>query len=163
MIDKHPFRHYVKVMARSHNAGWWPLVLAALLALGFVSSGAWAGSVVAANDGHGGETLAVKSLPVKGKTTLIDFYSPFCPPCVRLAPVMKKLAVRRADLAIKKVNINRPGIQGIDWQSPLAQQYGIRRVPYFMIFSPAGKLVAEGKDAVDQVRRWLQEEDLMKR
>ena len=163
MIDKHHLRHYVKVMARPFNSGRWPLVLAVLLSLGFVSSGAWAGAVVAANDGHGGETLEVKSLPVKGKTTLIDFYSPFCPPCMRLAPVMKKLAVRRADLAIKKVNINRAGIQGIDWQSPLAQQYGIRRVPYFMIFSPTGKLVAQGKDAVDQVRRWLQEEDLMKR
>jgi thioredoxin 1 len=163
MIDKHHLRHYVKVMARPCNAGWWPLLLAVLLSLGFVSSGAWAGGVLTANADHSGETLEVKSLPVKGKTTLIDFYSPFCPPCVRLAPVMKKLAAKRSDLAIKKVNINRPGIQGIDWQSPLAQQYGIRRVPYFMIFSPTGKLVAEGKDAVDQVRGWLQEENLMKR
>jgi thiol-disulfide isomerase/thioredoxin len=163
MIDKHHFRHYVKVMARLFNSSRWPLVLAALLALGFVSSGAWAGSVVAANAGHDGETLEAKSLPVKGKTTLIDFYSPFCPPCMRLAPVMEKLATKRRDLAIKKVNINRPGIQGIDWHSPLAQQYGIRMVPYFMIFSPTGKLVAEGKGAVDQVGRWLQEEGLMQR
>jgi thiol-disulfide isomerase/thioredoxin len=163
MIDKHHLRHYVKVMARPRNSGRWLLVLAAFLALGFVSSGAWAGSVVAANAGKDGETLEVKSLPVKGKTTLIDFYSPFCPPCMRLAPVMKKLAARRSDLAIKKVNINRPGIQGIDWQSPLAQQYGIRQVPYFMIFSPTGKLAAKGRDAEDQVIRWLQEEDLMKR
>jgi thiol-disulfide isomerase/thioredoxin len=163
MIDKHHVRHYVRGMARPRNASRWPLVLAVLLSLGFVASGAWAGSVVAANTGRGGQTLEIKSLPVKGKTTLIDFYSPFCPPCVRLAPVMKKLAARRSDLAIKKVNINRPGIQGIDWQSPLAQQYGIRWVPYFMIFSPTGKLVAQGKDAVDQVRRWLQEEDLTRR
>jgi thiol-disulfide isomerase/thioredoxin len=147
-------------MARPHNSGRWPLVLAVLLFLGLISSGAWAGTVLAANADHSGETLEVKSLPVKGKTTLIDFYSPFCPPCMRLAPVMQKLAARRSDLAIKKVNINRPGIKGIDWQSPLARQYNIRRVPYFMIFSPTGKLVAEGKGAVDQVGRWLQEEGL---
>jgi thiol-disulfide isomerase/thioredoxin len=163
MIDKHHLRHYVRIMARPRTASRWPLVLAVLLSLGFASSGAGAGGVVAANAGHGGEALEVKSLPVKGKTTLIDFYSPFCPPCLRLAPVMKKLAARRSDLAIKKVNINRPGIQGIDWRSPLAQQYGIRQVPYFMIFSPQGKLVAQGQDAVDQLGRWLQEEDLLRR
>jgi thiol-disulfide isomerase/thioredoxin len=160
MIDKHHLRHYLRIMARPRNASRWPLVLAVLLSLGLASSGAWAGGVVAANADHGGQTLAVKSLPVQGKTTLVDFYSPFCPPCVRLAPIMRKLAARRSDLAIKKVNINRPGIQGIDWKSPLAQQYGIRRVPYFMIFNPAGKLQAQGRDALDQVRRWLQEEDL---
>jgi thiol-disulfide isomerase/thioredoxin len=159
MIDKHHLRHYVGVMAL-HRTGWWPLVLAVLLSLGFAPSGAWAGGVVAVNAGHGGQALEVKSLPVKGKTTLVDFYSPFCPPCVALAPIMKKLAARRSDLAIKKVNINRPGIKGIDWKSPLAQQYGIRRVPHFMIFSPAGKLVAQGREALDQVGRWLQEEGL---
>jgi len=149
-------------MARPRNAGWRPLVLAALLILGFLSSGAWAGAVEAGNAGQEGETLEVKSLPVRGKTTLIDFYSPFCPPCVRLAPIMERLAARRSDLAIKKVNINRPGIQGIDWQSPLAKQYGIRQVPYFMIFSPRGKLVAKGGNAVQQVKRWLQEAELLK-
>ena len=163
MIDKQHLSHYERIMTRPHNSGRWPLVLAVLLFLGLVSSGAWAGTVLAANADHSGETLEVKSLPVKGKTTLIDFYSPFCPPCMRLAPVMQKLAARRSDLAIKKVNINRPGIKGIDWQSPLARQYNIRRVPYFMIFSPTGRLVAQGRDAVDQVRRWLQEEDLLRR
>ena len=123
---------------------------------------AWAGSVTDANAGHGGETLDLKPLLTKGKTTLIDFYSPFCPPCMRLAPVMEQLAAKRPDLAINKVNINRPEVRGIDWRSPLAQQYQIRQVPYFMIFSPQGKLVAQGQDAVEQVKRWLREAGLMK-
>ena len=149
-------------MVRSLNPLRRSLVLAALLALGFASSGAWAGAVADANAGHGGETLDVNSLSAKGKTTLIDFHSPYCPPCVHLAPVMEQLAAKRPDLAIKKVNINRPEVNGIDWRSPLAQQYQIRQVPYFMIFSPKGKLVAQGKDAMEQVKRWLQEAGLMK-
>ena len=98
---------------------------------------------------------------VKGKTTLIDFHSPFCPPCVQLAPIMAKLAAKRPDLAIKKVNINRPEVNGIDWHSPLAQQYQIRQVPYFMIFSPQGQLVAQGREAVETVQGWLKEAGLM--
>ncbi len=162
MIDKHHSRQYVKTMIGSRNFPRRSLVLAVFLVLGLVASGAWAGTVRDANAGRTGQTLNLKRLVVKGKTTLLDFYSPFCPPCVRLAPVMERLAAKRRDLAIKKVNINRPGVNGIDWRSPLAEQYQIRQVPYFMIFSPQGKLVAQGRDAVEYVQRWLQEAGLMK-
>jgi thiol-disulfide isomerase/thioredoxin len=136
-------------------------VLAAFLALGLIPSGAWAGSVTDVNPNNPGESLDIKSLLVKGKTTVIDFYSPFCPPCVRMAPLMAKLAKKRPDLAIKKVDINRKGANGIDWRSPLAQQYGIRQVPFFMIFNPQGKLVAQGGGATETVVGWLREAGLM--
>ena len=126
------------------------------------ASGAGAGTLLDANPNNPGQNLDVKSLLVKGKTTLIDFYSPFCPPCVRLAPLMAKLAKKRPDLAIKKVDINRKGVNGIDWRSPLAQQYQIRQVPYFMIFNPQGQLVAQGREATEKVGGWLQEAGLMK-
>ena len=83
-------------------------MLAVLLSLAVVSSGAGAGAVVEANHDNPGQPLDVKRLAVRGKITLIDFHSPFCPPCVQLAPIMAKLAAKRPDLAIKKVNINRP-------------------------------------------------------
>ena len=162
MIDIHQLRHYVKAMSRARKSLALLPVLAALLALVLCSSGAWAGALADANRGNPGQTLDVKSLLVQGKTTLIDFHSPFCPPCVQLAPIMAKLAAKRPDLAIKKVNINRPQVNGIDWQSPLAQQYQIRQVPYFMIFSPQGQLVAQGRDASETVQRWLNESGLMK-
>ena len=161
MIDIHQLRLYVKNMSRARKSLALSPVLAALLALAMVSTGAWAGAVPEANSGNPGQTLDVNSLLVKGKTTLIDFHSPFCPPCVRLAPLLAQLAAKRPDLAIKKVNINRPGVQGIDWRSPLAQQYQVRQVPYFMVFGPQGQLVAQGRDAVEQVGRMLQEAGLM--
>jgi thioredoxin-like negative regulator of GroEL len=138
------------------------LVAATLLSLALGSSGAWAGAVTDANPSNPGQTLDVNSLVVKGQTTLIDFYSPFCPPCVQLAPILKKLAAKRSDLTIKKVNINRAEAQGIDWRSPLVQQYQIRQVPYFMIFNPQGQPVAQGREATETVQRWLQEAGLMK-
>ena len=161
MIDIHQLRLYVKNMSRARKSLALSPVLAALLVLALISSGAWAGAVPEANAGNPGQTLDVKSLLVKGKTTLIDFYSPFCPPCVQLAPIMARLAAKRPDLAIKKVNINRPEVKGIDWRSPLAQQYQIRQVPYFMVFSPQGKLVAQGREAAETVGRWLKEAGLM--
>ena len=160
MIDNHRLRHYVKTMTRVPKSLPRLLVLAALLSLELGSSGA--GAVPEANADNPGQTLDVKSLAVKGKTTVIDFYSPFCPPCVQLAPIMAQLAAKRPDLAIKKVNINRPGVQGIDWRSPLAQQYQIRQVPYFMIFNPQGELTAQGREAAEPVERWLQDAGLMK-
>jgi thiol-disulfide isomerase/thioredoxin len=162
MIDNHQLRHYVKAMIRKRKSLMWSMALSVLLSLAVVSSGAGAGALADANRGNPGQPLDVKSLLVQGKTTLIDFHSPFCPPCVQLAPIMANLAAKRPDLAIKKVNINRPQVNGIDWQSPLAQQYQIRQVPYFMIFSPQGQLVAQGRDASETVQRWLNESGLMK-
>ena len=108
MIDNHQLRHYVKAMRRVRTSLPHLLVLAALLSLALVSSGAWAGAMCRGQCRQPGQALDVKSLLVKGKTTVIDFYSPFCPPCVRLAPIMAQLAAKRPDLAIEKVNINRP-------------------------------------------------------
>ena len=162
MIDIQQLRHYVKAMSRVGKSLTLSPLLAALLALALISSGAGAGTLADANSGNPGQTLEINSLLVKGKTTVIDFYSPFCPPCVRLAPLMADLAKKRPDLAIKKVNINRPGVNGIDWRSPLAQQYQIRQVPYFMIFNPQGQRVAQGREAVETVERWLREAGLMK-
>ena len=161
MIDIQQLRHYVKAMSRARKSLTLSPVLAALLVLGLFSSGAWAGRFSTPTPTTPARPWTINSLLVKGKTTVIDFYSPFCPPCVRLAPLMAKLAKKRPDLAIKKVNINRPGVNGIDWRSPLAQQYQIRQVPFFMIFNPQGQPVAQGRDAVETVGGWLKEAGLM--
>ena len=82
----------------------------------------YAGAVQEANAGRDGQTIDLKKLPVQGKITVVDFFSQYCPPCMQLAPLLEQLAQKRSDLAIKKVNIQRPEVSGkIDWQSPLAQ------------------------------------------
>jgi thiol-disulfide isomerase/thioredoxin len=108
------------------------------------------------NPGRGGEALEIKSLLGRDRTTVIDFFSPYCYPCVQMAPTLEKLAAALPEVLFVRININRPEVRGIDWQSPLVQQYRIRSVPYFMIFNPRGKLVAEGPAAHRMIQEWLQ-------
>jgi thiol-disulfide isomerase/thioredoxin len=161
MIDKAAARQYVRTMRRQAFFLWGAILLALALSLG-TGAYAEAGEPREANSGKGGETLDLQTLRVKGKTTLIDFYSPFCPPCARLAPLLAELARKRPNLVVQKVNINRPETKGIDWHSPLAQQYNIRSVPFFVIFSPRGK-ATEGRAATNQVMDWLVEAGLLKK
>jgi thiol-disulfide isomerase/thioredoxin len=161
MIDKSGARPYLKAMGR-RSATLIVIVAAFCLLWGLVGQ-SYAGAVQEANAGEGGQPLDLDKLPVKGKITVVDFFSQYCPPCMRLAPLLEQLAQKRSDLAIKKVNIQRPEVSGkIDWQSPLAQQLGLQSIPHFMIFNAKGKLEAQGQEATKQVVGWLQEAGLLK-
>jgi thioredoxin 2 len=61
------------------------------------------------------------SLPV-----LADFYSPTCAPCHMMAPILERLAVRRAgEIAVIKINVER--------NQELAREFGIQGVPTFIV------------------------------
>ena len=161
MMDKPGPSAYLRAMKR-RSATLIGLVAAMCLLLGLAGQ-SYAGAVQEANAGREGQPIDLKSLPVKGKTTIVDFFSPYCPPCVKLAPLLEQLGQKRSDLAIKKVNIQRPDKSGgIDWQSPLAQQLSLRSIPHFMIFDKSGKQVSQGQEATKQVIGWLQEAGLLK-
>lgn len=162
MIDKLETRTYLRTMGRRLGSAFIGSFLGVFLLLALSAPGL-AGAVREGNAGQEGCALALQSLPVKGKITGVDCYSPFCPPCLRLAPFLEKLGQKRRDLAIIKLNINRPEAQaGIDWQSPLAQQLGLRLIPYFLIFDPEGRLTAQGPEARHQVLDWLREAGLLR-
>lgn len=92
-----------------------------------------------------GQTVALADFLVPGKTVVFDFTSKYCPPCQAYNEPLKLLHAKRSDLVVVKVDINRPEIRGIDWQSPVAQQYDLHSIPHFKVYSPAGKLLAEDK------------------
>ena len=102
-----------------------------------------------------GAKVDIKAHLVAGKTTIIDFTSDFCPPCRYFSPLLDELHAKRDDLAVVKVDINRPDVRGIDWESPVVAQYGLESVPHFKIFGADGKLVAEGDAARDMIVGWL--------
>jgi thioredoxin 2 len=66
--------------------------------------------------------ISRSSLPV-----LVDFFSPTCRPCQLMAPVLERLARRRAgEVMIVKVDIDKyPG---------LASRFGIQAVPTLIVF-----------------------------
>ena len=104
---------------------------------------------------HGAE-VDIKEHLVKGKTTIVDFTSEYCPPCRAISPRLDALHQKRDDIAVLKVDINRPDFKGIDWRSPVAQQYKLRSVPHFKVFDAEGKLVAEGEQAAELVYSWVE-------
>ena len=136
-------------------------VVALMLALWLVpASGMAAGRVLEGNKGREGESFDLNRVVLRGRFTLVDFWSPYCGPCLKLTPYMKELAARRSDLKVVKLNINRPGTQGIDWKSPLAIQYNIKAVPYLIIFDKNGRQMAHGQGAFNLFVDWVKQAGL---
>jgi len=104
-----------------------------------------------------GEKFDIQDHLVPGKITVFDFYSEYCPPCLAFAPVLEGLAEGRGDLVLVKVDINRPGHRGIDWESPVARQYDLEGIPYMRIYDAEGKMTADGTQARRLLLQWSQE------
>lgn len=111
--------------------------------------------------GFGKEVDLAKEL-VPDKTNIVDFASEYCPPCKALQPLLEALAdVREDSLSLVRVDINRPGVKGIDWSSPTAKQFGLESIPHLKIYGPDGKLQLEGDAARTKVLKMLQDAGLM--
>ena len=102
------------------------LLLTACLTAPVVFAGAAKKDTKPAKIAHGAK-VDIKEHLVAGKTTIVDFTSEYCPPCRYFSPLLDELHAAREDLAVVKVDINRPDVRGIDWDSPVVAQYGIRR------------------------------------
>ncbi|GAB5560342.1 MAG: hypothetical protein SynsKO_19890 [Synoicihabitans sp.] len=94
-----------------------------------------------------GEKIDVAEYLAPGKTVIFSFLSEFsppcpCEPCDKLGDPLSALQAARADLIVVKVDIDRAGQTQIDWNSPVAQQFGLRRVPHFLVYGPDGAMIA---------------------
>lgn len=104
-----------------------------------------------------GEQVEIKDHLVPGKITVFDFTSEYCPPCRKISPLLDELHARRDDLAVVKIDINRPDTKGIDWKSPVARQYSLNSIPHFKVYGADGKLMAEGDAAFEMVAGWIEQ------
>jgi len=110
--------------------------------------------VVEGNRGKGGQPIDIKQFIKPGQTTIIDFYSQFCPPCMKLAPILASVAAKRPNTTVVKLDINRPNVQGIDFDSPLSKQQGLTFVPFILIYNEQGQVQAKGQEAINKVLEW---------
>jgi len=108
-----------------------------------------------------GQEIDIKEFIRTGQTTIFDFYSEYCPPCRRISPLLKQLDSQRQDIVVHKVDINRPGVRGIDWASPVTRQYNLSSVPHFKIYDSSGELKSEGQEAYSEIMRLLQSEGII--
>jgi len=104
-----------------------------------------------------GAAVDLGAFLVSGKTVLFDCYSDYCGPCLVLAPYLERLVASREGLLLRKLDVNRPGVKGIDWGSPLARQYRLQSLPHFKIYDGQGRLLAEGDEARNMVSGWFDE------
>jgi thiol-disulfide isomerase/thioredoxin len=107
-----------------------------------------------------GEEIDIERLVERGKTTIFDFYSAYCGPCRRISPLLERLDRRRDDIVVIKIDINRKGVRGIDWGSPVVRQYGLSSIPHFIIYNTSGFRTHEGRDAYQQVVQLLIKEGI---
>jgi len=129
---------------------------------GAQSATADTGAFAASVDGHPvrisqGEKILLADYAIEGEYTVFDFMSDYCPPCQRIAPWMNRLHTERSGVTVIKVDINRPGVRGIDWKSPVAAQFGLSSIPHFKVMTADGTVVAEGDKAWEMLVVWLQE------
>jgi thiol-disulfide isomerase/thioredoxin len=87
-----------------------------------------------------GEAFDVKEHLAAGKYTIFDFYADWCAPCRALDPQLRRLASRRPDVAVRKVDI-------VDWESAVVKQFRVTSLPHMQVYDPNGALLAEGEDA----------------
>ncbi len=95
--------------------------------------------------------INLSSMVVSGKTNIVDLYSEYCPPCRQIAPYLEKLVKARPDIHVIRIDINRKGHRGIDWGSPIAKQFNLQSIPYFILVDGEGKVLKEGKPAYKRV------------
>ena len=103
------------------------------------------------NEENPGESIDIKRSLVRGKYTIIEFTSPFCCPCQQVKPYLHKLNDSRPDVVVRAFDINRKGIEGIDWEAPLAMKYGVSSVPRYQIYNERGAKISDGHDASNEV------------
>lgn len=85
------------------------------------------------------------------KPVLVDFWSPTCPPCLALKPVLEKLEEEyKEKVKIVKINVAE--------NTQNAVVYGVRSVPAVKLFKE-GKVVDEfiGYIPEQDVKDWLDE------
>jgi len=101
---------------------------------------------VAVNADKLGTFIANSDIPV-----VVDFWAPWCGPCVQMAPAFEKVALAMP-LEAQFVKVNT------EEQQALGAQYAIQSIPTLIIFRN-GKEVARmsGALSVDSLQSWIRQ------
>ena len=94
---------------------------------------------IEANAGDFGELIHQTQIPV-----LVDFWAPWCGPCVAIAPTLEQLAEEfKGKVTIAKMNV--------DENANTPSQFGVRSIPYLVIMKN-GKVVDSAVGAVPKAK-----------
>ena len=84
-----------------------------------------------------GQRVYIKKHLVDGKITAFMFHAKWCGACKKIMPKLENMANNTKQIALRRVDI-------ADFNSPVAKQYDISSVPYFIIYDEYGNQVSKG-------------------
>ncbi|MHB1909263.1 MAG: thioredoxin family protein [Nitrososphaerales archaeon] len=61
------------------------------------------------------------------RKVFVDFWAPWCKPCVRMNPLIEKMADKHGSITFARVNVEK--------QSEIATRYHISSLPAYLFFS----------------------------
>ncbi len=110
-------------------------------------------------------TVGARILPVIGRgervrlqdwldgrrPTLVFFSSEWSPGSVQNLRAMQHLAATQQAVRVLRIEVNRPNVRKVDFDSPTALQFDLDTLPLIRLYRADGTLWAEGDQAVDQV------------
>ncbi len=84
-----------------------------------------------------GNEINIDDYIVPGKYTAFMFHADWCGVCRKVRPLVQTQAKKIDSLLLREINIT-------NWGTPVAKQYNVISVPYFMIYDPNGNLIDTG-------------------
>jgi biopolymer transport protein ExbD len=115
------------------------------------------------NSGNPGSEVYIEEFIQGDQRSIFYFHSSFSPQCLKYAPWLDQLDKQRDDIVVFRIEVNRPGISVPDLNSPVAVQFGLKQVPYFVIYNANGEETHAGQDAVQWVQQVIKSEGIDKK
>jgi thioredoxin len=87
------------------------------------------------------------------KKLFVDFWAPWCVPCMRMNPVVEKLADRHSSITFAKINVD------VDENQEIANRFHISSIPAYVMFNdstPASSKIGATTEA--ELERWLRDD-----
>jgi thioredoxin 1 len=87
------------------------------------------------------------------KKLVVDFWAPSCVPCLRMNPVVEKLADRHASITFAKINVED--------NQEIANRFHVSSIPAYVMFndsSPAASKIGATSEA--DLERWIDDRSL---